>query len=343
MINFFRKKRLIVCLSFIVMNGISLAYADTSPPSTITTPEIAVKVAKHYLDYTHFKIIGECQWLDTSSGIPVTHTTLELDEYLPDLIVTVFNHPGDDPWFEAATMLDSPAQVSASVLVKASTGYPMETGHNASQSGNLHADHLVMKEADVIGNPETTFQFPFAHLDVDTDAFMPYYQSSLDMGDRSGTAELWRPESFDPFDYYIGPGFYNHWGYEFPRSMSVNIDNDYKSSIVIALHAADIVTNKNTFHTVQSTEDSCGKSCAVANVIEEMDEQHAIWQEVYPNDRHIQLGEDDSTELDSLGEEDEAAGNGNYVFVVWRHYKGCQQAPGKVIYKTVSVSKTKKR
>ena len=317
--------------------------ADTSPPSTITTPEIFLKVASHYLTYSQFKIIGECQWLDTSSGIPVTHTTLELDEYLPDLIVTVFNAPGDDPWVEAATLLDPPAEVSANALVTASTGYPMSTGHNGAQTGNLHADHMVMKEVDVVGNPDTLHLFPFANLDLDTEPFLPYYQSSLDMGDRSGTAELMRPESFDPIDYYIGSDFYNHWGYEFPRSMTVNIDNDYKSSIVIALHAVDIVTNNNFLHTVVSTEDTCGDNCAVANVIEEMDESHAIWEEVYPNDRRIKLGEDDSTEFESLGESEESAGNGNYVFVIWRHYKGCQQAPGHIVYKTVSVPDTEKR
>ena len=136
---------------------------------------------------------------------------------------------------------------------------------------------------------------------------------------------------------------YHHWGYEFPRSMSVNIDNDYKASVVVALHAADLVTNNNALHTIQSTEDSCGQTCAVANVIEEMTEEHAIWQEVYPNDRRILLGQDNTVELDSLGQADDVAGNGNYVFVVWRHYKGCVQAPGNVVLVTQPISPTKKR
>ncbi len=327
----------------IIVSFPAVCEADTAPPTTITTPEILAKIYPHYPEYTHFKIIGECQWLDTSSGVPVTHTTLELDEYLPDLIVSVFNAAGDNPWWEAAILLDVESDALGSSLVYAMTGFPMGTGHNGSQSGNLHADHIVMKEVDVIGNPQTFYQFPFAKLEVDTEPFMPYYQSSLDMGDRSGTAELLRPEAVDPFDYYVGPDFYNHWGYEFPRSMTVNIDNDYKASVVLALHAVDIVTNRNVLHTVQSTEDSCGDNCAVANVIEEMNDEHAIWQEVYPNDRHIKLGEDDSTELESLGAEDEAAGNGNYVFVIWRHYKGCQQAPGHIVLKTVSVPDTDKR
>ena len=328
-----------LCLALIVSKSV----ADTAPPSTITTPEILVKIAEHYVDYTHFSIIGTCQWYYCSPVGCGTTTTLELDEYLPDLIVTVFNQAGDDPWVEAATLLDPAAEATGNELSLALTGYPLTEGRSTMQTGNMHADHLIMKEVDVIGNPATLSHFPFPHLSVDTEPFLPYYQSNVDVGGRSGMAELLRPESLDPFDYYIGPDFYNHWGYEFPRSMSVGIDNDYKASAVIALHAADIVTNHNVGHTVLSTEDSCGENCAVSNVIEEMNEEHAIWQEVYPNDRHIQLGEDDSTQLDSLGEEDEAAGNGNYVFVVWRHYKGCEQGPGDLIYTTHHVSDTEKR
>jgi integrating conjugative element protein (TIGR03756 family) len=330
--------------AFIILSCVArLVVADTAPPTMITTPEIIEKIAAHYGEYTHYKVIGECQWESISNGVPMTYTTQELDEYLPDLIVTVFNQSGDNPWLEAATLIDPAAEATATAAILAATGYVMGNGHTAAQSGNLHADHIVMKEVDVIGNPAMSFQFPYVSLKADTEPFMPYYQSSLDLGGRSGTAELMRPESLDPFNYYIGPDFYNHWGYEFPRSMSVNIDNDYKASVVIALHAADIVTNNNALHTVQSTQDSCGKKCAVANVIEEMNEEHAIWQEVYPNDRHIYLGEDDSIQLQSLGEADEAAGNGNYVFVVWRHYQGCVQAPGNVVLVTQPISPTTKR
>ena len=63
--------------------------------------------------------------------------------------------------------------------------------------------------------------------------------------------------------------------------MSVNIDNDYKASVVIALHAADLVTNNNALHD-SIHQRFLRKTCAVANVIEEMNEEHAIWQEVYP-------------------------------------------------------------
>ncbi len=103
---------------------------------------------------------------------------------------------------------------------------------------------------------------------------------------------------------------------------------DFIASVVIALRAADIVTNKNALHIVHSTHDSCGKNCAVANVIEETGHAHAIWQEVYPNDRQIHLGAPNSATGTPLGQADEQAGHGNYVFVLWRHYRGCVQDSG---------------
>lgn len=323
------------------------SFADTAPPDHITTPEIIAKVSSHFWDHTHFKVIGVCQWLDCDWDGCYTESTLELDEYLPDLIVSSYNQSGDNPWYEASVLLDPAADATANAAAESLTGYPLEEGHSAMQAGNQHADHLDMREVEVIGNPDLFFQFPFAQLDSDTTAFVPYYQSVLDLGDRTGTAELMRPESLDPFNYYIGADFYNHWGYEFPRSMSVAIDNDYKAAVVTALHAADIVTNQNLLHTVNSLDNSCGENCAVANVIEEYDvdagDRHAEWEEVYPNDHFIKLGEDDSLQVDSMGSDDRADGNGNYVFVVWRHYQGCQQGPGDLIYYTKKIDPTDKR
>lgn len=63
----------------------------------------------------------------------------------------------------------------------------------------------------------------------------------------------------------------------------------------------------------------------MSNVIEEQNDMHEMWQEVYPSDRHVHPGRDDRKSTASLGKQDEQKGNGNYVFVLWRHYRGCIQ------------------
>ena len=335
------------CLLLLLFPALAFSNDGPEAPDYITSIGIAEKITEHYLDYSHYSVIGACQWLHCKTGICVTSTTLELDEYLPDLVVTSYNGDGNDPWLEAQETYDTASYATADIATIEMTGQTLTNGRTRMKARAMHEDRQIIKSVDVIGSPSNLLHFPFPTLELDTDAFFPYFQSDLDaLSDRSGLAEGIRWETYAPVNT-IGP-IYSHWGYEFPRSMTEKTSNDYKAAVMAALHAADIVTNKNSLHVVESTSDSCGKNCAVANVIEEMDsdedddDQHEIWQEVFPNDKHIELGEIDDM-VGDLGADDDAAGNGNYVFVVWRHYKGCKQSAGHIIYKTVTVPDTEKR
>jgi integrating conjugative element protein (TIGR03756 family) len=332
--------------TFIFLNSSAVNAEDRAISATsITSLRIAQTIAEHYFDYTHYKIIGSCFWKECSWGMCHFPVTLELDEYLPDLVVTVSNHPENNPWVEARDLLDRPSHSIGRQLIFNATGFDLGNGNTSGLARVAHYDSLRTKSVDVVGNPFTLLHFPFLNLKVDTVPYLPYYQSDLDVLGRLGVAEMIRMETWNPIGNPIGNSTLNHWSYEFPRSMSVNVDNNYKASVVAALRATDIVTNQNTLHTVQSTSNSCGIHCSVSNVIEEQTEQHAIWQEVYPYDRHIHIGEDDHLNIQSLGAEDENASQGNYVFVLWRHYRGCVEADktATLLMATVAVSPTQKR
>ncbi len=323
----------------------TVVWAKEGPPSHITSLQIMEKAAENYFKYTHYKVIGVCMWWKCRSihncGI---YTTLELDEHIPDLLVSVYNGKGDNPWIEGDELYDQLAYAAGNETMKMATGHELGDGNTNETSGSNHFNSLRARSVDVIGNPVTLIKTPLPSLKVDTKPYMPYYQSDIDsVSDRFGIAEAIRPETYNIFGHYIGSSFINHWAYEFPRTMAVDNNNNYKASIVAALHAADIVTNKNTMHVVKSVSDSCGKNCAVANVIEEQKDDHEIWEEIYPKDHHIKLGEDDSLSLHSIGSSDDQKGNGNYVFVIWRHYRGCVQHEGKLIWSSVKVPDTKKR
>lgn len=338
-------KKILFAISVLFFPLMVIANDGPEPPDTITSIGISEKVAEHYLDYSHFEIIGACVWLKCSWYGCSTRTKLELDEYIPDLVVTAYNGEGNDPWVEADLTLDAASHATANVATQMYTGQTLTNGRNRMVSRSMHADSQIIKSVDVIGNPFTLLEYPFPTLEVDTSPFAPYYQSDLDvLMDRSGLAEGIRWETFTPLVNTIGSPEY-HWGYEFPRSMTQRTSNDYKAAVMAALHGADIATNDNTLHVMPpySISNSCGKNCAVSNVIEETEDDHEIWQEVYPNDRHIHPGENDVATVGDLGAGDDADGNGNYVFVVWRHYRGCQQGPGDLIYATTHVSETEKR
>lgn len=332
----------------LLFSVLTSAMASTKPPGTISTLGIALDGSRHVFDYSHFGVIGTCVWLDHGPyDIPYLAFTLELDEFLPDMVVTSFNEAADDPWDIARIFLDKVSYKMGNFASKTITGYSLGNGQT-SEDNDRHqqANSLITKYVDVVGNPDPLKYFPFLSLRLDTTSFFPYYSSAMDTLGRLGIAEIPRLiESMNLFGYIIGQGFTKKWGYEFPRTMTSNTTNDYEASVMAALRAADIVTNNNTLHIVKSTHDSCGTNCAVANVIEESNDKHEIWEEVYPNDRHIQLGQDSSAIPPGhyLGEVDEKAGNGNYVFLVWRHYRGCIQHSGKFLWAMVTVKPTVKR
>jgi len=360
--NYFNKtsskvllKRTIICGLLIFGLGsmfptLVLANDGPRPPHTISSIGIAEKVIPHLFDYMHFKVIGGCLWWHCKHPwdchvIP----TLEIDEYLPDLVVSSYTGKGNNPYWEAAQMDKAIYPAGNSLLhsaMRAKTGLSVNAdlanGNASTVSDTNHYSSLRTKSVDVIGSPLSLFHIPFVMLSPNTIPLVPYYQSDMDSLGKLGLAELIRPETLLP-THCIGSNFLNHWGYEFPRNMTVNVYNDYKASVIAALRAADIVTNHNGFHTVKSTSNSCGNNCVVSNVIEENNDDHEIWQEVYPEDKHIHPGKSDLTTINSMGNEDAQKGNNNYVFVVWRRYRGCIQADGRLFYKSCNVGSPQKR
>ena len=316
--------------------------ASTSPPSRLDTLSLLQREITHYRNYSHWQLIGVCTWIEWHPW-PSLSMTPEIDEYEPDLVITVFNQTGDDPWDYANTLIDEAAHRGGSSMLSSVTGYELSEGNDSDITGTMHGQGLKRKVVDVIGNPLSLIPTLFPRLPSDTTAFFPYYQSEFDVvGNILGLGELLRPETYDPIHHTVGPSMADHWGYAFPRTMVVNNTNDFKAAVVMALHGADIVTNQHTLHTVKGTSDKCGDNCAVANVIEETHDDHEIWQEVYPHDRHIHLGETDVSPS-SYVNSDALAGNGNYVFVLWRHYRGCLPGPGHLKRATVTVHTTVKR
>jgi len=328
-------------LAFIIVPSVYASMPDTqSPKGSINGAAIAWDGIKHFFDYGHYRVIGTCIW---EKGVypPKLIPTLEIDEYEPDLVVSVYNHHGDNPWWEMRLVDDGYNWIAHSII-HALTGMSPTEGNNADIPSKNNQNSLRRKIVEVVGSPADLTTLPLMNLTPDTVSYVVYYQSQIDVLGRYGLAELlYSPRTLNPMAYYIGQSVFNHWGYEFPRNMSVSQTNDYKAALILAQRAVDIVTNHNAGHTVVTTNNRCGKkNCVVRNVIEETKESRAIWEEIYPKDRHVHIGEDDSLNPQSLGVADILAGNGNYVFLVWRRYRGCIQVKNAhLVFKSVDVGR----
>lgn len=309
------------------------------PPSTTTGLNIVTDAANDYMTYANVNIIGICLWESWSWFGPSFEVTLEMDEYQPDLVVSVFDQPGDDPWAEASTFMDPVAHAGGSTAVSATYGDQLNYGANNSMP-QVNDQGMKTYVVDVVGSPFDYLQLPWM-LQSDTKGYMPYYSSDLDAAsDRMGLAEALQLNTYNPFGYYIGPSMFANWGYLYPRVMTLNQPNNYEGSIMAGLHGAAIVTNSNYLHVVQSTADSCGTNCAVANV--NTSSSNTIWEEVYPYDKQIEMGDMGIGSLTPVGTQDNQAGGGNYVFQLWRHYRGCIQGDGSLIFTTITVPPTQK-
>lgn len=304
------------------------AFADESlkPPHPISSFGIATRVIEKTFSNSHYKIIGSCTW--AVGGLPPKLVEIPaVEQFIPDLIVTVANRPETNPWIEANALFENAASRTLyQKTYKLATGSYLGFGDDSGQINSMHMDDERTRIVDVIGSPAGLYRLPAVTHQPETRFGYPYYLSEADaVSDRTELAEIAYMATHPNllFNHDIGSQS-DIWGHEIPRLMRVTQPSRFRASVVAAMHAADIVTNKNSLHVTQSTSNSCGKNCIVSNVIFDPERKRVIWQEVYPNNRNI-----NPADASDLGIDDDQAGNGNYVFVVWRKYRGCVRHKGK--------------
>jgi len=315
-------KRLLFCL--ILISSLSAQASNKSINSgTITNDTLAaLPNCLHYKIPTH-----HCVWL-SHWGKP--NTTPVLDHYLPDLVVSVFTQPHDNPWIEINRIIDTIGQPIQKGIVKTLTG--LEVGGGNHNLADTHEQAVIFKEADVIGNPALMAIPEHGLLPSTATPWKSYFQSMAD-------SALWRglpPEALPEesmalalnIAHHVGSGFVN-WGGVYPHEGKVIGENDMQASAVIAQHAADLVTLHSEYgHLYQSLSTACGKHCSAAPIQENSKETY--FQMIYPVTQttcHI-LGESGSYTPTMLNSK------GAYIWVVWRHYQGCADGDGQYIGRT---------
>lgn len=318
---------LLLLMSLMYTAGLS-AHESIKPPHPITSLGIAVNVIHEIFTHSHYKVIGTCTWA-TGKFPPTLIPIPAVGQFLPDFVVTVANRPETNPWIEANRLFENLASLALyQRAYKLATGFPLSFGNKSAQLQAMHINEERTRVVNVIGSPAGFYQVPYLSHQAETKFGLPYYLSEADaVSDRTEIAELMYMATHPQLliNHDIGQNGHS-WGHESPRLMRVSNPSRFRASVVAAMHALDIVTNKNSLHVTKSTTNSCGPNCVVANAVFNPTNTSVIWQEVYPINRTIHPGA-----ADDFGVEDEKKGNGNYVFVVWRKYRGCIKHEGKLI------------
>jgi len=313
-------KKILIFLNLIILSGQTNASINSA--TIIANTVTALPNCLHYQISMHF-----CLWLGSWGRI---NTTPIVSHYLPDLVVTVYNKPGGNPWFEVNKILDGIGEPVQKSIVRGLTG--MQVGYGNHSFQDQHEQGVIFKEVDVIGNPALVVIPHHGLLSSTATPWWPYYQSLLDSMLWRGIPPLALPEEGAALGlnvaHHVGTGLTN-WGGLYPHEGKVISDNDMKAAAVVAQRAADLVTQRFGYgHIYKNLSGACGKHCTASPVVENSKETY--FQMIYPisqNTCHI-LGSDQSWSPKMFNRE------GAYVWIVWRHYHGCANGHGKYIGRT---------
>jgi integrating conjugative element protein (TIGR03756 family) len=315
-------KRVLCYAIFLMVNIVHAGNNNINSVSITKATLTALPSCLHYQIPTHF-----CIWVSELGEVNVTPI---VSHYLPDVVISVFNKPHDNPWLEINKILDSVSQPIQNQLVKDVTGIAAGSGSHSFETEN--EQNVIFKEADIVGNPALTLIPNHGLLHSTATPFIPYFQSMLDSLQWRGLPPASLPEEalalIFNVQHHIGKGLTN-WGGIYPHEGKVANDNDMKAAAVIAERAGDLITNPaNLGHIFKSLSTKCGEHCSAAPIQENSKETY--FQMIYPitqNECHI-LGESNSYDPTMLNSE------GSYTWVVWRHYSGCADGEGVYVGRT---------
>ncbi|MCG7932990.1 MAG: TraU family protein [Candidatus Thiodiazotropha lotti] len=164
--------------------------------------------AEECLDYC---IVGVCFWL---VGCPYCEieTTAKIQHRLPDLVVTAFKLPGENPWTEGRNVYGEFAKNSLENIM----GDEADGSATIMEGGEERSD-VMFNEVHVIGNPVAYVSESFDYL-CDTESMpIPYFLSEVDSAAwRDPRSESWHYESYTPGAreiWGIGTSVYPRVGY----------------------------------------------------------------------------------------------------------------------------------
>ena len=265
-----------------------------------------------------------------------------VEHRIPDLVVSAYNEPGDNPWTEARALYGRPLAAAADAVARATLGVPLGGGRSAAgrpaagRPGGApgaaapgRVSNLRFKEVTVVGNPAVAaFRRWLAGGTVPVacgTAVRPmalHFASEVDAaGWRTGIAEQLYPATWTPGARPIGrfPG--GLWGTVHPRQGHVRQYHDVLAGAVAAQRAVDIATRSGQPHLYVPVPG-----------IPESDETTDRWQMLHPANDHqcTTFGQEKNY---FRGRENVAGpGEGGYGWLYWPLHHCCP-GPGTTFFR----------
>ncbi|HEY3592205.1 MAG TPA: TIGR03756 family integrating conjugative element protein [Buttiauxella sp.] len=306
-----RSRRLLLA-TLLTSSGICVASVDTA--SLISSAASVSCIG--------WKVKGVCYWLlCTPIGCSVK-TSVKVEHFIPEAVVSAYSGPGDNPWTEMSAVSGAVSSGESSIIGSLS-GVSASGGQQEMKAPGMRKQNLHFRYADAYGHPATTLiggQIPGYSCKSAATPFVPYFVSSLDaLVWRSGLPEGLYPEAFVPGQRELGSqGGGSMWGNIYPRSGFVTQEDGYKSAAVVAQRVADVITRTGQLHVYQPLVGQRAPGYwPPAPVKENTGTQNHKWQRLSPT-----LSTTCAVFPDTGAT---VAEDGNYAWALWQPYNCCKR------------------
>lgn len=280
------------------------------------------------VDCLDWKIRGICLKLKCGIFGCRIRTVPWVEHRIPDLVVSAYNEPGDNPWVEAAALYGKPLAAAASAISLAATGLPMGGGQNTgtrpggtAEAGSVQSGgNLRFKEVTIVGNPATiAFRqwltggvVPVA-CTTNVKPMLLYFAGEADAAAwRTGITEQLYPATWSPWARPIGRFPEGLWGTVHPRQGHVHQHHDVLAGAVAAQRAVDIATRSGQPHVYFRVPG-----------ISESDEKTDRWQMVHPRSEQQCRTFGQDSDYFRGRENMSGPGEGGYGWIYWPLHHCC--------------------
>lgn len=291
-------------------------------------------------DCINYCIVGICYFLFCTPVGCKINTSARISHYLPDLVVSVYDEPDENPWTEYREMMGNAEVATQEGILSSISGSDVSGGNLMPANENVN-NQLRFKEASVVGNPFITIaqeEYSGSYLcPSDATPYRPYFSSAFDyLGWRWGIPDRFNSAALIPGEREVGSRttsnlLGNTWGAVYPRSGLILQQDDAKAAAVIAQRAVDIVTRDGQPHVYRPLSDdsedgqiqaqnSAKKSQGGSN------EKRDHWQMISPkkDETCTAFGNNDA----DWSKDRNPEGERQYVWNYWRSYECCIPKPG---------------
>ncbi len=334
------KKRAIVFILLMALSKGALPQISTNP-TTVTSLEIITHGTASLINPSCLSwcFTGVCVWLRCTFFACSVETSPRYKHNNPDLVVTVYDELGADPWIEMNTWYATFQVSMANTVMGWLTPISIAGGGHQTEGASgsdLEDMSLRFKEGSAYGHPMANlgnYTSGMALCPSEATAYAPYFLSGIDAGEwRFGISEMTFLPFLLPGARTVGlGGFIQQWGSVFPRTGFVKQKDDPKAGAVVAQRIANIVTGVGGIHLANHLAGN-GFSWTVlpGELIENMP-LTGVWQMIkpLPDPMCYVFGANDVFSALPWSTGRTTDDNG-YAYALWRRYECCE-AKGSLI------------